>query len=348
MADDGFPTATSARARRTRSAAAATQKTFNSSLDDFLGGASKPAPAPVSEPAKGMPEPGGWVTDKSGVENYEQVMNKPFESFPMNGLVCEDCGEPQRTTPSGESCKNGHGGARGLLISEFNARMQERGRFPKVEPISEQGPTPKQVAMIHQALETPTPVDNESVKALIPRVDDVLSHKVVNPLDQSFKPDLPPAYGRIVRTLFAFNPDAVFDELEASMRLPKPMRDMGYLELSELLDQASRHHVNASKLYADAKVKLALFEADCLAISGDMRKQASDQLKKEKDEAKGGKMITEGDVEARIAQIFPDEFRRQTKLRNEMKATVGHFETFVKSWELRRRELDTMLRECRK
>lgn len=344
MADDGFPAASSTRARRGRSVAAATQKTLGSNIDDFLGGGSSPAPTPVSEPTKGMPEPGGWVSDKSGVENYElpqreqKPTNHPFEHWPLNGLVCEICGEPQRKTPSGATCANaGHGGVNGVLISEFKALKQEQSFKSDIESKKTDsmfGPFPSVDSVVSRP-NNPTTQSNA--------LDDSLAAP-----RQTKSPDLPPAYGRIVRTLFAFDPDKVFDELEAAMRLPKPMRDMGYLELSEYLDQASRHHVNASKLHADAKVKLALFEADCLAISGDMRKQASVQLKAEKDEAKGGKMITESDIEARIAQIFPDEFRRQTKLRNEMKATVGHFETYVRSWELRRRELDTMLRECRK
>lgn len=36
-----------------------------------------------------------------------------FESFALNGENCTVCDEPQRTTPSGDICKNGHGGAPG-------------------------------------------------------------------------------------------------------------------------------------------------------------------------------------------------------------------------------------------
>lgn len=34
---------------------------------------------------------------------------------PLNGLLCDVCGEPQYETPSGEVCKNGHGGAPGIV-----------------------------------------------------------------------------------------------------------------------------------------------------------------------------------------------------------------------------------------
>jgi hypothetical protein len=35
----------------------------------------------------------------------------PFEEYPLTGTHCSACGEPQRMTDGGFSCKNGHGGA---------------------------------------------------------------------------------------------------------------------------------------------------------------------------------------------------------------------------------------------
>ena len=315
---DGFPVATSARARRTRSAASgAASKPAQSSMDDFLGGGGPIASAPPSEPAKGMPEAGGWVTDKSGKETYEQAMTKPFESFQLNGLLCEVCKEPQRITPGGPSCRNGHGGAEG------------------VEP-----PKP-QIAQWQPPEEKPLGMKPNAISMRPNEIDAAIASS------NSDKPDLHPAYGRIVRTMFAFDPDKIFDELNEKRRFGKPIKDMGYLELAEALDDAARMHRNASLLFADAQVKRAQFESDCEAIAGDMRTQASNALKREKDE-KGGKQITNGDVEARMASMFPDEYRRQNVLKAKIKATVGQLEDDVKWWELRRREIDTMLRECRK
>lgn len=341
---DGFPVATSARARRTRSAASgAASKPAQSSMDDFLGGGGPIASAPPSEPAKGMPEAGGWVSDKSGVEKYEgrpverqpvpeltqdeiesrtrhmsreqKPMNRPFESFPLNGLLCEVCKEPQRITPSGATCRNeGHGGAFGIDPKE--AKWQP----PEEKPL---GMKPNAAPMRPNEIDAAIASSNGD------------------------KPDLHPAYGRIVRTMFAFDPDKIFDELNEKRRFGKPIKDMGYLELAESLDDAARMHRNASLLFADSQVKRAQFEADCEAIAGDMRTQASNALKREKDE-KGGKQITNGDVEARMASMFPDEYRRQNVLKAKIKATVGQLEDDVKWWELRRREIDTMLRECRK
>lgn len=40
-------------------------------------------------------------------------IDQAFEEFPMNGLICVECGKVQRDTPGGPSCENGHGGAEG-------------------------------------------------------------------------------------------------------------------------------------------------------------------------------------------------------------------------------------------
>lgn len=45
----------------------------------------------------------------------------PFESFPLIGTYCAECKCPQRQTPSGEVCENGHGGAPGLTRAEVEA-----------------------------------------------------------------------------------------------------------------------------------------------------------------------------------------------------------------------------------
>ena len=46
----------------------------------------------------------------------------PFESYPMNTLICPECEEPQRDTPGGASCKNSHGGLQGLTFGELERK----------------------------------------------------------------------------------------------------------------------------------------------------------------------------------------------------------------------------------
>jgi hypothetical protein len=54
----------------------------------------------------------GYLTETP----LESALNAPFESFPLNGLHCAECKQPQRATAGGPSCPNGHGGAEGFQV----------------------------------------------------------------------------------------------------------------------------------------------------------------------------------------------------------------------------------------
>lgn len=41
-------------------------------------------------------------------------------SWPLNGLICSICKQPQVNTPGGASCPNGHGGVEGIAPSSKN------------------------------------------------------------------------------------------------------------------------------------------------------------------------------------------------------------------------------------
>ena len=51
--------------------------------------------------------------------NIKSVLSSPREDWPLNGLYCIDCHEPQYDTPSGAVCKNSHGGAPGVRMGEI-------------------------------------------------------------------------------------------------------------------------------------------------------------------------------------------------------------------------------------
>lgn len=259
-------------------------------------------------------------------------------------------------TPSGASCGHyGHGGAEGMPIVQMQVPAVPVGRYPKVDAAVRGEHT--ETLTNDDAREMRRRIDAEVAKADAPTI--IMPKEAPKPpmnpsgLDDALSaprrynsPELHPAYARIIKTTFNFDPEKVYDELNEKLRFNKPIRDMGYLELSEALDEAARLHRDASRLHAHAKVTFAVFEADCEAMGGDMRTQASNQLKAEKEKS-GGKQITDGDVTARMASLFPDEYRRQTRMKAEAKASVGDLENLVQVWQMRRREIDTMLRECR-
>lgn len=329
MADPNDITqAASPRARRTKAAAA--QKPSQASIDDFLGGGPVPTQIP---PATGpqMPEPGGWVTDAGGGEKYDNGVERWANG---NGVRLPRC-------PDGRinNCALANGDDE-VNCQMCNCLCPDRKKYGVKDTTIASAP------QLSQKLDADPVLQARLDKPAVPA--GTIAQMRVDDLDRSLsgKPQLPAAYGRIVKTTFAFDPDKVFEALNDKLAFDKPLHEMGYLELTAKLDEAARLHRDASRLHAHAKVTLGRFDADCEVMQGDMRAQAVAQLKSEK-EAKGGKQITDGDVTARMATIFPDEYRRQESLRAESKATIGHLETMVKVWEMRRRELDTMVKECR-
>lgn len=50
-------------------------------------------------------------------------------TYPPNGLLCSECGQPQYDTPYGAVCMNGHGGAPGV-----EPRAQRPEEPPRVSP----------------------------------------------------------------------------------------------------------------------------------------------------------------------------------------------------------------------
>ncbi len=44
-------------------------------------------------------------------------LKEPPSGWPLNGLICPICKQPQIDTPSGSSCPNGHGGEEGIKLT---------------------------------------------------------------------------------------------------------------------------------------------------------------------------------------------------------------------------------------
>jgi hypothetical protein len=94
---------------------------------------------------------------------------------------------------------------------------------------------------------------------------------------------------------------------------------------------------------------------DTLAISGPLRERARNQLEKEKREeyeklkeqlgskAPTGKQITEGDVAAAVASMFPDEARELEMNRTKTKGALEACRSLAARWAERARDLRVMV-----
>jgi hypothetical protein len=93
------------------------------------------APAPVvGSPAAGVVVP--MAAEPAAPTPSRADDEFPFETLPENGLLCSVCGEPQRMSPTGETCSNGHVGAPGEepppLVMETPEEMGGQDQQPPV------------------------------------------------------------------------------------------------------------------------------------------------------------------------------------------------------------------------
>ena len=156
-------------------------------------------------------------------------------------------------------------------------------------------------------------------------------------------PSMGPGYERIQTRLFTIDVEAESAYLEEHLRLPKPAHLADYAILIGALDEAEDCSRRAHRVYVNAKLTLVSFEADLEVLDGTMRDTAMDRLTQQKASGERAKAITNDDVRAMIASLFPDEVRAQAERRAKAKLMVEHFEWIAQCWKARARELDTML-----
>jgi len=91
----------------------------------------------------------------------EEVANERRDAWPwpFNGLLCSVCGDPQYTTPRGDCCEGGHGGAPGIAPDPSASKVQETFRDARkvIDPIKHP-PLPREPALT-QPVSATAPVE---------------------------------------------------------------------------------------------------------------------------------------------------------------------------------------------
>ena len=69
--------------------------------------------------------PSDCLLELESIDNEDIDIIHEFDELNLkyNGLFCEICREPQYLTPSGNMCKNGHGGAYGVMAGEITPQQ---------------------------------------------------------------------------------------------------------------------------------------------------------------------------------------------------------------------------------
>lgn len=242
------------------------------------------------------------------------LKDPPFDSLPTNGLLCDECNQPQRISPSGAICPNGHGGVDGheeTIDEGFDAEFKE-----KKKKIAE---TSAQLA--------------KELDASQPTVWDNANQAEEDPLDPEFE--------RIVTKIFVDHPLEEYERLETALRIGEKRSDRG--TVNKALDEAEANARTAHRLWMTAKVEHQRWELENQVLFGAMRAEATKTLQREKDQKLRNKQITDADVEATCALLFPDEYKHQEVKRRKVEAMVKSMENLCECWMSRCRSLQAML-----
>jgi hypothetical protein len=157
-------------------------------------------------------------------------------------------------------------------------------------------------------------------------------------------PDPGPGFGRITERVFNLpDPEREYAALELALQLGTNAAD----SIAAALDAAEDNARRAHRLFVCARVDAERFSLDADVIDAAMRTQAVAELQREKDSGLRTKAITEGDTAAKVAAMFPDEYRDLAERRIKSRKMVEHLEAFAGLWRSRCYSLATMLQSRR-
>lgn len=154
------------------------------------------------------------------------------------------------------------------------------------------------------------------------------------------------SFDRIVESACVVrNPSAEYEELETALSLGETRSEYG--SVHRALDMAETYARRAHKLWMAAKIERQRWELDNQVVFGAMRLEATRTLEREKDSGLRKKQITDGDVNAMCASLYPDEYRTQELRRAEVKAMEESLQHLSETWSGRCKTLQTILSKQR-
>lgn len=134
--------------------------------------------------------------------------------------------------------------------------------------------------------------------------------------DTALRSDL----ARIVETAWVEDMEKVWTKLKANLRLGVKRRS--HSALSRALDDARQIQFEASSLHATARREKKRWEAENEVAHGAMWNAGNQVCQAEKDTGLRNKAITDGDVKAMAATLFPDEWVEIETKRADLDLTV--------------------------
>lgn len=150
---------------------------------------------------------------------------------------------------------------------------------------------------------------------------------------------------RIVETVFVVDMHKTWRKVKKSLRIGENRSDHGTLQ--QALDNAEHLAHEAHRLFVTAKVERDRWEAENDVVFAAMYSQASHELQQDKASGARSKQITDADVRAKCAAMFPDQWKYQETKRAKVKATVDSLANLSEVAMSRCRTLQAMLGKLR-
>jgi len=151
---------------------------------------------------------------------------------------------------------------------------------------------------------------------------------------------------RIVESVYAVDAWRDYEDLERNLEIGDERGD--YRTVAAHVDGAEKRARRAHALYLSAKLELLRFEKESDKVMAAMRQQATDSLEDDKARGERKKMITDADVRAKMAEMFPDEVGHQEEQLAKLKGAVAHVERLAELWKGRCYSAGVILSNLRK
>jgi hypothetical protein len=282
-------------------------------------------------------------------------------------LYCGTCGLQQRD-PFGTGaycCANSHVGAP-VVSSEQAAVIRARDLGHDVttpEQAAQHGQPSDAVPLetrvskppVEASQETRSPID---VAAVSKELDGAMREEVVKEGEKSARSatdwdsahepggsKVDPAWAAIVEKVFVSDPSATYERLEQALVVGDSRTDYG--SMMRHLDQAETHARTAHRLWQTAIVERHRWETDNEVIFAAARSEATRALQFEKDQGHRSKMITDADVESKVATLYPDQYKQREAERRKMRAMVDSMQNLAEVWMSRCKTLQVILSKQR-
>lgn len=151
---------------------------------------------------------------------------------------------------------------------------------------------------------------------------------------------IPDAYARIVQTVFSIDPWADFFAIVKQLDLGDDFsrEEVVRENLAHGEDRARQAH----RLFVNAELELRRWRRNNETIVGAMWASATSSLQDEKVKGSRAKAITDKDVEHKVHELFPDEYRAAKDKEDQFELVVDHLKDIAKKWESRCYSLNTL------